>query len=66
MELFCSGPAKLLLTYCAFLCLMQAHAGCEDLPDNDAEAWARREYFYVGGQYVQTTLVGFPSFGGLT
>ena len=48
-----------LLACCALLCSMQACAydGCEGLLDNDIEAWARRTYFYVGGQYVKTTLV---------
>ena len=53
----CVGIARLLLAWCTFLGFTWAYAGREQQHDNDAEAWARRDYFYVGGQYVQTTLV---------
>jgi hypothetical protein len=48
---------RLLLAVCACICSGQAHTGHGQLHGNDVEAWARRDYFYVGGQYVQTTLV---------
>lgn len=57
MAISCFHIARLLLVWCAFLGLTWAYAGREHFRDNDAEAWARRDYFYVGGQYVQTTLV---------
>jgi hypothetical protein len=55
--MFSAHLTGLVLACCASFCLTQAHAGREQLHDNDAEAWARRDYFYAGGQYVQTTLV---------
>jgi drug/metabolite transporter superfamily protein YnfA len=48
---------RLLLASCAFMCSTQACAGREYSADGDTEALARRTYFYVGGQYVKTTLV---------
>jgi hypothetical protein len=56
------GPSfilRSLLAWCALLgsTMAYAHDGLECLSDNGAEAWARRSYFYVGGQYVKTTLV---------
>jgi hypothetical protein len=55
--MFCVGLAWLLLVYCAFLSLAQVCDIDDYSSNNDTEAWARRSYFYVGGQYVKTTLV---------
>ena len=52
----------LLVWCCALLYSTQAYSCHEGLQDNNMEALARRDYFYVGGQYVQTTLVcDFPT-----
>jgi hypothetical protein len=59
MKMSCFQSMRLHLVWCACLCLTWAYAGHEQLHDDDAEGWTRRDYFYVGGQYVQTTLVCF-------
>jgi len=56
MMLFLRLTESLLFCFALF-CLAYARSGREYIHENDVEAWARREYFYVGGQYVQTTLV---------
>lgn len=53
----CTSVAWLLFTCSAFICSTQAYCAHDYSNSNDTEAWARRSYFYVGGQYVKTTLV---------
>lgn len=57
--MFSSIAVRLLFGCFVLILLAQVHA-CQDYAsNNDTEAFARRSYFYVGGQYVQTTSVQY-------